>query len=296
MNNPCLKPLAFARRAPGSAARAFLLVGPFALGLTGGCDARAQAISTDLSSPPFTVTALRRVADTSSAWGGMQRANGSVRIPRDTLNDLIEIAYNVEEEQIVNAPAWAATARYRISIDSPQSSSGSASLDSERQDQKMLQALLATQFKLVFHCRTREVSARVLTVSPGGSKLRIAPDTSAAWQGIELDPSQLIGRGALVTRLTRLMSLATGDTVIDRTGFTGLYDFEARWQPASDKFTSHHWQYAVGTPPSLDKSPTPISASFEAALQEQLGLHLEPKDTIAVDIVFVDSVQQPPEI
>jgi len=296
MNSPYLKLFAFASKGPGAATRAFLLVGLFALGLTGGSHARVQAISADLSSPPFTVTSLRRVADTSSAWGGMQRANGSVELPQDTLVDLIEIAYNVEEEQIVNAPAWAATTRYRISVDSPQSSGGASALDSESQAQKMLQALLATQFKLVFHRQTREVTARVLTVSPGGSKLRIAPDTFAAWQGIELTPSQLIGRGALVTRLTKLMSLATGDTVIDRTGFTGLYDFEARWQPASDKLTTHHWQYAVGTPPSLEKSPTAVSASFEAALQEQLGLQLEPKDTIAVDIVLVDSVQQPPEI
>ena len=73
--------------------------------------------------------------------------------------------------------------------------------------------------------------------------------------------------------------------VVDRTGFTGTYDFELSWTPDNLQSTSPDGQPAAST------SDAP---SIFTALQEQLGLKLESQRG-SVEFLVIDSVQCPSE-
>ena len=73
--------------------------------------------------------------------------------------------------------------------------------------------------------------------------------------------------------------------VEDKTGLTGEYDWTLKWTPAPMDSSSS----AEGaTPPAGD----PSTPSLFTALQEQLGLKVEPQKD-AVDILVIDHVEQP---
>lgn len=80
------------------------------------------------------------------------------------------------------------------------------------------------------------------------------------------------GAGALADSL----SYDAGRKVIDKTGLTGRYDFELHWTPDN-------------TPAD---SPLAGGPSIFTAVQEQLGLKLEPS-TAPLHILVIDSAQKP---
>ena len=70
---------------------------------------------------------------------------------------------------------------------------------------------------------------------------------------------------------------SSGRTVIDKTGLTGLYDYT---EPA----------YSTDNTPA--NSPAAAYPSIFTAVQEQLGLKLEPS-TAPLDILVIDSAEKP---
>ena len=85
---------------------------------------------------------------------------------------------------------------------------------------------------------------------------------------------------ALVDELTN-PNHGAGRPVFDKTGLTGFYDFEIDWSPND--------LAANGPDGSVSNSDTP---SVFAALQERLGLKLEP-GTMLVDTVVIDHAEKP---
>jgi uncharacterized protein (TIGR03435 family) len=70
--------------------------------------------------------------------------------------------------------------------------------------------------------------------------------------------------------------------VVDKTGLPGNYDFTLHWDPETQS-------------PDLDRSDAgPPGPSIFTALQEQLGLKLEPQKG-PVDTLIVDSIEKPSE-
>ena len=69
--------------------------------------------------------------------------------------------------------------------------------------------------------------------------------------------------------------------VIDRTGLVGDFDFSLKYTPDD------------GSNPDADPN-APSSASIFTAMQEQLGLKLEPSKS-PVEILVIDHVEQPSE-
>ena len=74
-----------------------------------------------------------------------------------------------------------------------------------------------------------------------------------------------------------------GRVVVDRTQVLGFYDFELRWTP------DQPIRVPDDAPPIASD---PNGPSLFTALQEQLGLKLEPTRG-PVDVVVIDSVQRP---
>ena len=98
----------------------------------------------------------------------------------------------------------------------------------------------------------------------------------------------LTGSGAPTGMLADVLSRQpelSNRLVQDKTGLAGDYDWTLKWTPAPMNSPSS----PDGAAPPAEDPSTP---SLFTALQEQLGLKLEPqKDT--VEIVVIDHVEQP---
>ena len=83
-----------------------------------------------------------------------------------------------------------------------------------------------------------------------------------------------------LANLARMLAPSAGRTVVDQTGLEGFFAVTIRYQripPRGD------------APPSPDYPP-----SMFTAVQEQLGLKLEPDKTQA-QVLVIDSIERPPE-
>jgi uncharacterized protein (TIGR03435 family) len=87
-----------------------------------------------------------------------------------------------------------------------------------------------------------------------------------------------------MSELVRVLSLLLGRSVIDNTGFTGLFDVQLDFVP--DDTTP-----GVPPPPPGSRITGPNLAQ---ALQDQLGLRLESAKG-PVDVLVIDSVAKPTE-
>ena len=82
----------------------------------------------------------------------------------------------------------------------------------------------------------------------------------------------------------RVLSTVLGRTVIDKSGLTGPFDVRLDFLP--DETTP-----ALPAPPP-GPAPLDSSPSILAALQQQLGLRLEPSKG-PVEVIVVDHVERP---
>ena len=149
------------------------------------------------------------------------------------------------------------------------------------QRSQMLQSLLADRFKLRLHRETKDLPVYVLAIAKNGPHLR----ENVSHQ----DEVGMMGRGeihgtdapisALVRRLSRQSELGHRP-VLDRTGLTGDYDWDLTWTPND----------ASGTATSPDSS----GPSIFTAIQEQLGLKLQPQ-TASAPVIVIDHVEKPSE-
>lgn len=80
-----------------------------------------------------------------------------------------------------------------------------------------------------------------------------------------------------------MLTRFVGRPVLDHTGLAGLFDIDLTWSPDPLRST-----------PSSTTDTNSTSASIFTAIQEQLGLKLEPK-TEPVDVVVIDHVERPTE-
>lgn len=173
----------------------------------------------------------------------------------------------------------------------------------------MLQRLLDERFHLTFHHQMKEFKAYELVVAKGGVKLRDSIPTDACSSGgagpalrcgsISQEfgiakakggrrrsltvPSLGIYTGAnidLAGLALKVRSELDFAPVIDKTGLTGLYDIRM--------------QYAVHDPRTgrLVDEDSPLPTIFDA-LQQQLGLKLEPTKTM-VEMTIVDHIDATP--
>jgi uncharacterized protein (TIGR03435 family) len=210
--------------------------------------AEAQAVPAEIVPLQFDIVSLKKIADVNTKWGGMQHTPGIIQTPRDSLLDLIELAYDVQVEQIIGAPSWANSVRYKIVLSAPESTF-LGPFHGETEALRILQILLADRFKLAFHHESRSLTAAALVVGPEGLKMKNSQHQPGDWQGIDLVPGRLVGQGAPMARLTRIVALSTGQPVLDKTGLTGTYDFDAQWRADQGNLSSHQWHYAGATPP-----------------------------------------------
>ncbi len=233
-----------------------------------------QCQSTPAVKPHFEVAAVRPRNPTPGP--NDRRAfssNGSFQASGLSLFALVSYAYGVENYQISQTgPGWMYSDRYDIVA----KEDGNVSND---QVLLMVQSLLEDRFKLTLHRETKEFQVFALIVDKKGPKLKKSADDARysirvngnQWRVTHLDMP------GLATRLSR----EVGRTVVDLTGLTGPFDFTLEW-------AREHQPDAGG---AVADSGAP---SLFAAVEEQLGLKLEPRKQ-ATTILMIDRVARPSE-
>ena len=221
-----------------------------------------------------------------------------------TLKTLIRQAYNVTEQELDGGPGWLDSWRFDFDARAP-------SDVSVNQLQVMLQTMLSERFDVVAHRESRErpIFALVKARSDGrlGSELRPATVDCAALAaanggrvapsptdtplparptcGTRFSPGLVVSRGMAIDRLAANLSALVGRIVIDGTELTGSYDFDLQWTSGRPE------------PPSGPNEPAvarPDRAALFTAVEEQLGLKLEPRRGV-VDVLVIDAAARPSE-
>jgi uncharacterized protein (TIGR03435 family) len=244
---------------------------------------QAEIIVSGTSTPAFEAADVHvspKVRIPSMAAGGLRGTRYLVR--QATMVDLINLAYDVDNDKILGGPNWLETDRFDVSARAPSGSN-------PEQAKLMLQALLAERFSLKLHKDSKELRGFVLSSGSGKPKMKPAANADAPWtcQGQpqtappapDTVPPQVVDCHSMsMDDLARVIGqlTSTGGTALNKTGLEGKWDFTIKW-----------------TPPALLARAGADGISVFDAVDKQLGLKLE-AGKVPQPVLFVDSVNETP--
>jgi uncharacterized protein (TIGR03435 family) len=255
----------------------------------------STSVAQQPENPRFEVASIR--PNSSGMTSGGLSPSGLTTFNNTTIQDLIRRAYDVPFERVEGGPGWLYRDRFDFTA------KAEAQTSSERR-MLMLRAFLADRLKLEVRKEARMSPVFALVMAradrrPGPQLRPSAADCAAvrASRGGGTAPPTPPGERPVCGGLTRPGFISAGGVtmaeaaeaflrpagrpVIDRTGLTGGYDFELKFTPEE-----------ILNPPDR---PRPLEGvSFAVALEEQLGLRLEPARA-PVDFIVVESVERPSE-
>lgn len=273
--------------------------------------------------PSFDVVSVRQVAP-EGPWlraPGMPPINhltpGRFRLSMATAQYLILYAYQVKELQLVGGPDWLATDRFEINATT---AAGFPLATVAEHLPGMLREVLTDRFNLQIHTEKRLLPAYALVREGRNGRPRpgLRPSTvdcdavdrerflASQGRGVPVPAtnrlpgvtatggsrcSSRVGPGIVVADGTRVQHLADSlmtfgrldRMVVDRTNLTGTFDVELKWTPADTGLEGGQRDQTVALP----EGP-----SLFSALQEQLGLKLEPREEL-LDVIVIDRIERP---
>jgi uncharacterized protein (TIGR03435 family) len=276
--------------------------------IVGILNAPATQAQSPAGSPKFEVASIKPDLEQGGMavrpLPGRLIADASVRL-------LMQNAYAVPPFQIEGGPAWIDAERYAVDAKAGNNAS-------RAQIFLMLQSLLEDRFQLKTHRETRELPVYTLVAARSGLKLpppkeggcvNLAADAPPDWaEGrmagrmsppapgqppsprcgsvnviLAASGARMQGGQIPMPEFIRVLSTVLGRTVIDKSGFTGLFDVQLEFMP--DAATP-----ALPAPPPDPAGPSLGSSIFSAI--QQLGLRLESSKG-PVEVIIVDHVERP---
>jgi uncharacterized protein (TIGR03435 family) len=204
-------------------------------------------------------------------------------------------AYGVHPDLVSGLPGWAQEARYDVALKVADEDIPAFHKLSRRQKREMDQAVLADRFKLQAHIVPKEFPVYELIVAKGGPRLHDSKPGDTYADGLKMpDGTPIGGSGAFVGRgsyrgqqvaiggILEALRGASGRRVVDKTGLTGKYDISLRWLPDN------------GPAPMLNGEPDTSLPNIFTAVEEQLGLKLQPAKGLE-DTLVIDHIEPPSE-
>lgn len=265
-------------------------------------------------SPGFEAATLKinKSGDTQIRFDVLPRS-GRINVVNVPMRTLINAGFRIRAEQLINAPAWVDRTRVDL-IAKVDPSLTSAQI------QDLLVPLLQDLAKFKFHREMRDFDVYVLTVArPGalGPTLKQAPtqcdaqantalnqsvqpqtraDGTASCGPVPGGPGHVIVHGFSMDAFSAWMTgLRMADRpVVDGTGLTGGWDVDIKYTPDALSAASLAAR-GPNLPPGLAALATqvdPNGPTLRQALQDQLGLKLEPK-RMPREVVVVDQLEIP---
>jgi len=216
------------------------------------------------SAPEFEVASVKPHAPGGSPHVSIAGDPGRLAFTNITVRGLIREAYGLKIYPPLRGPDALSTDRYDVIAKVPPDAS-------KVQRMLMLQRLLAERFKLVVHRETKELPIYALVAGKNGPRFHAVEDDGSAPEAGSGDGHQIKAHHISMNLLAATLQGWIGDTVIDSTGLTGLYDLNL------------DFNFDEGKP---DEGPT----IFEAV--QKVGLKLEPRKG-PVEVVVIDHVEKP---
>lgn len=265
----------------------------------------------------FEVVSVRRTATPLGRMGARQEPGGRFVAANLSLRDLIELAYKVRAFQVIGGPSWLATDRFDIVAKAERELPPFNTTDDVGPVDRMLQALLTERFQLAVRRENREMPVYALVRARGdgrlGEKLRpSSADCAAIFAkrarsaqpaqgplmagdrptcGMVIAPWSIRMGGSPLSQLATVLSRVTNRLVIDRTGLTDTYDIDLQWTPQGIRTSAP----APGDAPAPQVPAPPLDpngAPLETAIQEQLGLKLDP-ERASVPVLVIERAEPP---
>ena len=202
--------------------------------------------------------------------------DGIFRTNYPLFDGLIRYAYELQDFRVIGAPEWTRTARYDVAAKASRPIS-------EAERRQMMRTLIAERFQMKSHFEMRERTVYVMTTARPDKRLGPGLKPRPECEGV-VPPCSSGGNGrqdSIALRAVTLKQLAEGmisavrrELVLDETGIPGVFDVEMTWRPE-------------GSTDANDARP-----AFVTAMQEQLGLKLEPSMG-PVEVLVIEGVQRP---
>jgi uncharacterized protein (TIGR03435 family) len=209
---------------------------------------------------------------------------GRLNYENVSLKAVLGKAFDVKSYQLT-APDWTDSERFDITAKIPQGTT-------KEQFGVMLQSLLAERFKLTYHRDKKELPAYVLVVGKAGSKMKVSEAPAAGGTSMRMQPGKatMNATGVSMTQLVDMLANQVERPIVDGTELTGKYDFTLEFAPEMRNVPGMPMMAGGGPggPPEGESAP-----SLFTAVQEQLGLRLEPKKAM-LDLIVVDRLEKTP--
>src|ERR1017187_3573993 len=187
----------------------------------------------------------------------------------------IEYAYRLNDSDLAGWPPWVES--FADAYDIQGKSQGRVT---DEQCRQMVQSLLENRFHSKIHHETKEGTVYLLVIAKNGPKIQeVKPDSPKTGAGVRINgprmqsPSESDApAGWSMKRLAGFLADLPdiGRPVLDKTGLPGIYPFSLEFSRNNN-----------------DDRPV-----IFAALQDQLGLRLEPTKA-PTDVVVIDHVERP---
>ena len=246
------------------------------------------------ATPAFEVASIRPSADPRAPDESEVQPSGQFLVTNTTLDDLVRGVFGVQRHELVvgaRVPSWFTSQRWNIVGKGPPITDEAAQRPLLR---LMMRNLLIERFKLVTRREVRDTPVYALVLAGLDRRLgpqmrpssancaallaafkatgaRQTPDSPVC--GLRNERARIWGTGVPMREFTRLLSLTAGRPVVDATGLSGSFDLDM-------KFTRD------------DAADPAGGASLFTAVQEQLGLKLEPARR-PIDVLVIESAERP---
>ena len=264
--------------------------------------------------PEFEVASIKPTSPDQQGTRAQIQPTGMVNVVGMPLRQLMQLAWDLQSEELIAAPQWTATARFdlvaRAFASTTNTDQPPIEIDTLRQ---MLRTFLSERFQIKTHVEMREVSGYVLSApKPRLTKADPASRTRCT-EGPAANSADPRNRNPILSRLItcqnmtmaqfaeRLLSLANGYVrvpAVDATGLEGGYTFTVNFSPigvlqGGAGRGGEAGPVAGGA--ALSASEPNGALSLPEALDRQLGLKLELQKRPMEVLVFDHIAEKPVE-
>jgi uncharacterized protein (TIGR03435 family) len=228
---------------------------------------------------------------------GISQDKGRVTMSNITLRNILIQAYKVKEQQLIT-PDWMDSTRFDVVAKLPEGAT-------REQVPAMLQTMLADRFKVKIHKESKVLPIYAMVVAKGGPKLTEADAEGGLRVMMSPKGRQMTGSVTL-SRLADSLSGAMDRQVIDMTELKGTYQIDLTWSP--DDSDNGKLRFGPGPGRGGEGGGAPVGGEAHGdpkatdgpdapnifvALQEKMGLKLEPRKA-PTDIIVVDQAEKVP--
>lgn len=251
--------------------------------------------------PDFAVVSLQK-SDTQVPFPTAALKPGEFVLHSGTAAFLIQIAYGLPTAP-QGGPEWVRSEQFDLTAQVGEkvmrSWKGLPAEEQKARTMAMLQTLLASRFHLQAKLETKKMPVYFLVVAKGGPKLTPAGaphpkfNPKPGWSRLSTDRSS----ASEFAQALRAEPELEGREVIDRTGLSGVWDFDLQWLPrlifAKDSYTANLAQGESVTSTFQPLGPSyPLQPTLFDALRQQLGLELVPEKA-PVQVLAIAHIEKP---